>query len=937
MTSVKTFKVSSPAAAEAESADFVFQHYFSKPGIHPFDEINWEKRRAVITSQNGQVFFEQDKVEVPDFWSQMATNVVVSKYFRGKIGTPEREASVKQMVGRVADTITEWGKTGGYLSDTEAAIFNAELTHLLVYQKAAFNSPVWFNVGVRPNPQCSACFILSVDDNMESILDWIKKEGMIFKHGSGSGVNLSNLRSSKERLSLGGTASGPVSFMRGADASAGAIKSGGTTRRAAKMVVLNIDHPDIAEFIKSKEMEEKKAWALGSMGYDMSLNGEAWQSIQFQNANNSVRVTDEFMKAYENDEDWHTRSITEGRVVETYKARDLMKMIAEAAWLCGDPGMQFDTTVNAWHTCPNTGRINASNPCSEYMHLDNSACNLASLNLMKFVKADGEFDVEAFVAAVNVMITAQEIIVSFSSYPTLEITKNALDYRALGLGYANLGALLMSRGLPYDSDEGRAYAAAITAMMTGASYAISAKIAARTGPFAGYLKNREPMLGVILKHRAALKEINADYVSVDLMNAAVNSWDEALALGEQFGYRNSQTTLLAPTGTIAFLMDCDTTGVEPDIALVKYKTLVGGGIMKIVNNTVPAALKKLDYSEAEIQDALSHIDKQGTIEGAPYLHERHLPIFDCAFKPVNGERSIHYLGHLKMMGAVQPFLSGAISKTVNMPNSITSEEIAEAYYQAWRLGIKALAIYRDGSKRTQPLMTSDKESPKEMPATLEVETDIEVTAAASRQPIRRRLPDERRAVTHKFTVGGHEGYITAGLYDDGKPGEIFVTMSKEGSTISGLMDAFATSISIGLQHGMPLKDVVRKFTHMRFEPSGFTKNPEIPIAKSIIDYIFQWLGRKFLSVGEQVEIGLISAEAAAAARPDASAPSLPDTKAVPVAENIAGQIVIKEHISEKFAFRAQTDAPTCADCGSLMVRNASCYKCWNCGSTSGCS
>ncbi|OGL59679.1 ribonucleoside-diphosphate reductase, adenosylcobalamin-dependent [Candidatus Uhrbacteria bacterium RIFCSPLOWO2_12_FULL_46_10] len=938
MTSVKTIKVSSPAATETESAEFSFQHYFSKPGMYPFDEINWEKRRAVITGQNGQVFFEQDEIEVPDFWSQMATNVVVSKYFRGKIGTPERETSVKQMVGRVANTITEWGKMGGYLSDAEAAIFNAELTHLLIYQKAAFNSPVWFNVGVREKPQCSACFILSVDDNMESILDWIKKEGMIFKHGSGSGVNLSKLRSSKEKLSLGGTASGPVSFMRGADASAGAIKSGGTTRRAAKMVILNIDHPDIVEFIRSKELEEKKAWALGSMGYDMSLNGAAWQSIQFQNANNSVRVTDEFMKAYENDEAWHTRSITEDKPVDTFRARDLMKMIAEAAWVCGDPGMQFDTTINDWHTCPNSGRINGSNPCSEYMHLDNSACNLASLNLMKFVKADGEFDVEAFVAAVNVMTMAQDIIVGFSSYPTLEIAKNALDYRQLGLGYANLGALLMSKGLPYDSDEGRAYAAAITALMTGVSYSISAKIAARTGPFAGYMRNREPMLGVILKHRAALKEINNEYVPMDLMKETLDSWDQALALGEQFGYRNSQVTLLAPTGTIAFLMDCDTTGVEPDIALVKYKTLVGGGLMKIINNTVPVSLNKLGYGKEEVKAIIAYIDENETVEGANHLQDEHLPIFDCAFKPVNGNRSIHYMGHLKMMGAVQPFLSGAISKTVNMDNSATSEEIAEAYYQAWKLGIKALAIYRDGSKRTQPLVTSARQDPpKEIPETVEVETDIEVKAiAGAAKPIRHRLPDLRHAFTHKFTVAGHEGYITVGLYEDGKPGEIFVTMSKEGSTISGLMDAFATSISIGLQYGMPLKDVVRKFTHMRFEPSGFTKNPDIPIAKSIIDYIFQWLGRKFLNASEQLEIGLISAEEATAIFSN-SALSLPDTKAVSVAENMTGQIVIKEHITEKFAFKPQTDAPTCADCGSLMIRNASCYKCWNCGATSGCS
>ena len=642
------------------------------------------------------------------------------------------------------------------------------------------------------------------------------------------------------------------------------------------------------------------------------------------------------MRAYENDEQWQTKDIINGQPIESHNARDLMKMIAEAAWVCGDPGMQFDTTINDWHTCPNSGRINASNPCSEYMHLDNSACNLASLNLMKFVRPDGELDVKSFTAAVNIMILAQEIIVGFSSYPTLEVTKNALDYRELGLGYANLGALLMSRGLPYDSDEGRDYAAAITALMTGVGYSMSAKIAARIGPFAGYQRNREPMLGVILKHRAALKEINGVAVPKDLMSAAIESWDTALSLGERHGYRNSQATLLAPTGTIAFLMDCDTTGVEPDIALVKYKNLVGGGLMKIVNNIVPAALRKLGYGNEEIKEILAYVDEQGTIEGAPHMRDQHLAVFDCAFKPVNGERSIRYLGHLKMMGAVQPFLSGAISKTVNMPTGITPEEIAEAYYQAWKLRVKALAIYRDGSKRTQPLVTSVKESPREEPSTLEVERDIELTAAKV-QPTRRRLPDLRRAFTHKFTVAGHEGYITVGLYDDGKPGEIFVIMSKEGSTISGLMDAFATSISIGLQYGMPLKDVVRKFTRMRFEPSGFTKNPDIPIAKSIIDYIFQWLGRKFLSPAEQIEIGLMSAEEAAAITDGKSSPALPDTKSVPLSEDTSGQIIFKEHITEKFAFRTQTDAPTCADCGSLMVRNASCYKCWNCGSTSGCS
>lgn len=919
---------------DSTGSKYTLRHYFTEPNIDPFDEIVWEKRSASITGQEGKVFFEQKDVEVPSFWSQMATNVVVSKYFRGKVNTPERETSVKQMISRVVNTITDWGKEGGYLSEEEAPIFNSELTHLLVYQKAAFNSPVWFNVGVRLKPQCSACFILSIEDSMESILDWIKKEGIIFKHGSGSGINLSTLRSSKEKLSLGGTSSGPVSFMRGADASAGSIKSGGTTRRAAKMVILNVDHPDITEFIRCKELEEKKAWALGEMGYDMSLNGEAWQSIQFQNANNSVRVTDDFMKAVEADEEWQTKAVTTGDAVDTYRARELMAIIANAAWVCGDPGMQYDTTINDWHTCPATGRINASNPCSEYMHLDNSACNLSSINLMKFAKADGEFDVVGFIEAVKIMILAQEIIVGFSSYPTEEITKNALDYRALGLGYANLGALLMSRGYPYDSDEGRAYAGAITALMTGAAYTVSAQIAARVGAFAGFAKNREPMLGVILKHRSAVKDIDSSFVPAELIKAINFSWDEALALGEKFGYRNSQVTLLAPTGTIAFLMDCDTTGVEPDIALVKYKALVGGGIMKIVNNTVPAALRRLQYSEEEAKEIVEHINEIETIEGAPNLLSEHLPIFDCAFKPVNGERSIHYLGHLKMMGAVQPFLSGAISKTVNMQNDVTPEEIAEAYYQAWKLGLKAIAIYRDGSKRTQPLMTSTKKPiTKE---TMKIETDIEIVETIAREPMRRHLPDERQALTHKFTVAGHEGYITVGLYEDGKPGEIFVTMSKEGSTISGLMDAFSTSVSIGLQYGMPLKDVVRKFTHMRFEPSGFTKNPDIPIAKSLVDYIFRWLGMRFLTTEEQQEIGLISIDMASSMA-DKKIQALSDTKAAPVAEDELGRVVIKEHIKEKFAFQVQSDAPTCVDCGSLMVRNGACYKCWNCGSTSGCS
>ncbi|PJE75480.1 ribonucleoside-diphosphate reductase, adenosylcobalamin-dependent [Candidatus Uhrbacteria bacterium CG10_big_fil_rev_8_21_14_0_10_48_11] len=933
-------RVSKQSVHSSGDEGYHVAHYFTKAGVHPYDEITWEKRDASIAGSDGKLVFEQKDVEVPSFWSQLATNVVVSKYFRGQPGKPEREKSVKQLISRVADTITSWGTAGGYLRDDEAPIFNAELTHLLVNQKAAFNSPVWFNVGVREKPQCSACFILSIDDSMESILDWIKKEGMIFKHGSGSGVNLSPLRSSKEHLSLGGTASGPVSFMRGADASAGAIKSGGTTRRAAKMVVLNIDHPDIVEFIRAKEVEEKKAWALGEMGYDMGLNGEAWQSIQFQNANNSVRVTDEFMKAVVNDGDFSTKTVVGDEVVETFKARDLMTMIADAAWVCGDPGMQYDTTINTWHTCPNTGRINASNPCSEYMHIDNSACNLASINLLKFRRADGEFDVESFRQAVNLLILAQEILVGFSSYPTPEITRNAIDYRQLGLGYANLGALLMARGLPYDSDEGRAYAGAITAMMTGTAYEMSAKIASRVGPFAGFVKNRESMLGVILKHQAAVKNIDAAFaVPEDMMRVAEEAWSSALALGEQYGYRNSQATVLAPTGTIAFMMDCDTTGVEPDIALVKYKTLVGGGMMKIVNRTLPAGLTKLGYSKEQMDNIVAYVDEQETIEGASELKSEHLPVFDCAFRPMNGERSIHYLGHLRMMGAVQPFISGAISKTVNVPQNIASEEIGEMYIEAWKLGIKALAIYRDGSKRTQPLNTG-KQNTEKATTTVEVEADVEVSA--ERSGVRRaKLSDTRRAVTHKFTIAGHEGYVTVGLYDNGQPGEVFLTMNKEGSTISGLMDAFATMVSVSLQYGVPLKDLVRKFSHMRFEPAGFTQNEDIPIAKSIIDYIFRWLGMNFMSDEEQVDAGLLASNSAPSAATttatetvaEAKTASLPVSHAVPVTEDARGQVMIKEH----FTVRIQEDAPTCADCGSLMVRNGACYKCWNCGSTSGCS
>src|SRR5688500_9192497 len=766
-----------------------FPRYFTLPGVDPFDEVEWEIRSAVIGNEKGKVVFEQRDVEIPKFWSQQATNIVVSKYFRGQMGSPERERSVKQLIGRVVDTITGWAKAQHYYaSDDALQAFSHELKHLLVYQKAAFNSPVWFNCGFEKAPQCSACFINSVQDTMESILGLAKTEGMLFKFGSGTGSNLSAIRSSKEVLAGGGTASGPVSFMKGYDAFAGVIKSGGKTRRAAKMVILNADHPDIMDFINCKVEEEKKAWALIDAGYDGSFTGVAYGSVFFQNSNNSVRVTDDFMRAVLDDGEWKTKAIIDGRVMDTYKARDLMKGIAEGTWVCGDPGMQFDTTVNDWHTCTETARINASNPCSEYMFLDDSACNLSSINLMKFVKDDGELDVAAFKAACRTMITAQEIIVPNSSYPTKAIERNSHDYRPLGLGYANLGALLMSRGLPYDSDEGRAYAAAITAVMTGEAYAQSAKIARdHGGPFAGYEKNREPFLRVMQKHRDAVGEINVKHVPTDLYAGAKQAWDEAVELGEDFGYRNAQATVLAPTGTIGFMMDCDTTGVEPDIALVKYKKLVGGGLMKIVNQTVPMALEKLGYTKPEIEAIVHYIDENEMIEGAPFLKDEHLPVFDCAFKPANGERSIHYMGHVRMMGAIQPFISGAISKTVNMPEAATAQEIENVYLEGWKQGLKAIAIYRDNSKRSQPLSTSkkkDSDALTDSEVVAQLKKQLAAAQAEAAKPHRHRLPSERTAITHKFDISGHEGYITVGLYPDGQPGEIFLKMAKEGSTVS---------------------------------------------------------------------------------------------------------------------------------------------------------
>jgi ribonucleoside-diphosphate reductase alpha chain len=908
-----------------------FERRYTTPGVHPFDAVEWELRDAVITNERGETVFEQRAVEMPKTWSQTATNVVVSKYFRGQIGTPQRERSVRQLIGRVADTVAEWGREGGYFASAEDAdTFHSELTYILLHQYACFNSPVWFNVGIEPKPQCSACFINSVEDTMSSILGLAKTEGMLFKYGSGTGSNLSTLRSSKETLAGGGTASGPVSFMKGFDAFAGVIKSGGKTRRAAKMVILNVDHPDVVDFIKCKEVEERKAWALIDAGYNTGFNvtGGAYDSIAYQNANHSVRVTDEFMQAVEADGDWTTHAVRGGAPMETMKARDVMRLIAESTWVCGDPGMQYDTTINDWHTCANTARINASNPCSEYMFLDDTACNLASLNLMRFYDETAGFDVSSFRHTCEVIISAQEILVDFASYPTERIDENSHKFRPLGIGFANLGALLMARGLPYDGDSGRDYAGAITALMTGASFAQSARISAALGPFAEFEVNREPMLRVMRKHRDAARKIDSSHVSLDLLQAAKKAWDDVVDLGERHGLRNSQISVLAPTGTIAFMMDCDTTGVEPDIALVKYKKLVGGGMIKIVNNTVPKALKRLGYDKEQVREIVEWIDENDTIEGAPHLKVEHLPVFDCAFKPNKGTRSIHYMGHLKMLAACQPFISGAISKTINMPENSTPEEILQAYVEGWRMGLKAIAIYRDNCKRSQPLSTKkDKEKEK-------LQAVAPVVPLAERRAVRRKLPDERRAITHKFSINEHEGYLTVGLYEDGTPGEIFLVMAKEGSTISGLMDSLATSISIALQYGVPLQTLVDKFSHTRFEPSGFTKNPEIPIAKSITDYIFRWLASKFLSREGKAAAGVILRDEIPA-----------DLSAVPATLSLVGggrlepvpPAAVGLEATTKVTFLYQQDAPSCHECGAIMVRNGSCYKCNNCGSTSGCS
>jgi ribonucleoside-diphosphate reductase alpha chain len=990
-----------------------FCRFFTKPGVSPYNEVEWDRRLAQITDAQGNVIFEQKDVEVPKDWSMTATNIVASKYLHGKIGTPQRETGVRQLVARVAETIRDWGMAQGYFRTPEdGATFHDELVHILVRQYAAFNSPVWFNVGcdrIEPSsdgrswhwnpqtqqvefgvtgyskPQCSACFINSVKDSLDSILTLAKTEGMLFKWGSGTGTNLSPLRGSTETLSGGGTASGPLSFMKGFDAFAGVIKSGGKTRRAAKMVILNVDHPDIIEFIECKQKEEAKAHALVAMGYDGSHpDSDAYSSIFFQNANNSVRVNDDFMYAVVRDVDFSTKTVTDGSVVKTYKAKDLLHKISEATWHCGDPGMQYDTTVNRWHTSKNTARINASNPCSEYMFLDDSACNLASLNLLKFAP-NGTFDVEAYRHAVDVLITAQEILVDNAGYPTEQIMRNSHDYRPLGLGYANLGALLMAGGLPYDSDAGRDYASCVTAIMCGEAYLQSSRIAEHCDPLVpateavkknlsetnlgasvahgasaasavqpgrspadsampggacpGWYINREPFLDVIRMHRASVNGINKANVPASIYEASKQCWDEALAHGEKHGYRNSQLTVLAPTGTIGFMMDCDTTGIEPDLALIKYKKLVGGGMIKIVNNTVPTALFKLGYSHDQADAIVSYIDATGTIEGAPHIKDEHLAVFDCSFKPAKGTRSIAYMGHLRMMAAAQPFISGAISKTVNLPENASIEDIMEAYLQAWKLGLKAVAIYRDGCKKSQPLSAAGTKTANS------TKDDARIAAAphvdqedmnAPPRAVRHRLQEERASITHKFKIGDHEGYITVGLYPNGEPGELFITMAKEGSTVSGLMDSFALTTSIALQHGVPLRLLCEKFAHTRFEPSGWSGNPDIGYAKSIMDYIFRWLQLRFLTGQQQMLFdnlrlrpaggtaeGVGSQEASSSASPEAGSRK-PATGSVHAADALSSLVDLG-------------DAPTCSFCGSIMTRNGSCYRCMSCGSTSGCS
>ena len=927
-------------AIAPQRAGIGIRRHFTTEGIHPYDEVTWERRDSRLTDyRDGSVAFEQMGVEVPETWSVNATNILSQKYFRGTLGTDEREGSLKQVADRVADTITDWGIKDGYFVDSEEAeVFRDELKHLIVHQKAAFNSPVWFNIGVRDVPQqASACFILSVNDSISSVLNWYAEEGVIFKGGSGAGVNLSRIRSSAEPLAGGGTASGPVSFMRGADASAGTIKSGGKTRRAAKMVILDADHPDIEDFIWCKANEESKARVLRDNGFDMSLDGKDITSIQYQNANNSVRVTDEFMQAVLDDADWNLLARTDGSVVRTVKARELFRQFAQAAWDCADPGMQFDTTINDWHTSSNTDRINGSNPCSEYMHVDNSACNLASINLMKFLSDDEVFDVEGYKAAIEVIFTAQEILVGNADYPTDPIGENSIKFRQLGIGYANLGALLMACGLPYDSEEGRAWAAAITALLTGHSYATSARTAARMGPHAGYAENAEPMLRVLRKHQAAAAEIDEDLVPAELLGAAQEAWDEAVELAELHGTRNAQASVLAPTGTIGLLMDCDTTGIEPDLGLVKTKKLVGGGTMSIVNQTVPRALDKLGYTAAQITEIVAYINENMSILGAPHIKEEHLAVFACSM----GDNTIHYLGHVKMMGAVQPFISGAISKTVNMPEDVSVEDIEQLHIDAWKLGVKAVAIYRDNCKVAQPLSTTKKDGEDEdVPQGLrarvaELEAQLASATAAGGVvvgAVRERLPRRRRSNTFSFRVADCEGYVTAGEYEDGRPGEVFIKVSKQGSTLAGIMDAFSISISLGLQHGVPLATYVRKYANMRFEPAGITDDAELRIASSLVDYIFRRLALDYLSLSEREELGVLSS----AERTQPTLPGVEEATTETVGMVMTEPIALSTSATT-IARAEQRDAPYCYSCGDMMQRAGSCYVCSSCGTTSGCS
>lgn len=939
------------------------RRYFTSPETAPYETVTWERRDARITNwATGAVAFEQLGVEVPSGWSANATNILAQKYFRGTLGSSEREWSLKQVVDRVAGTVRAWGEKDGYFMDrAEAEAFEAELKWLVVHQRAAFNSPVWFNIGVKGVPQqASACFILAVEDSMDSILNWYVEEGKIFKGGSGAGVNLSKIRSSKEGLRGGGTASGPVSFMRGADASAGTIKSGGKTRRAAKMVVLNVDHPDIEDFIWCKAIEERKARALRDAGFDMDLDGKDSYSVQYQNANNSVRVTDEFMQAVLEDKDWYLRAVTTGEVLKTLKARELFRQIAKAAWECADPGMQFDTTINKWHTAPNAGRINASNPCSEYLHLDNSACNLASLNLLSFLGDDGNFDVEGFKAAVEVLFTAQEILVGNADYPTKAIAENARRFRELGLGYANLGALLMAQGLPYDSDAGRAWAGAITALMTGHAYTVSARMAARMGPFAGFHENRGPMLEVLRMHRAEVAKIDEELVPTELLSAAQEAWDSAVETAERYGVRNSQATVLAPTGTIGLLMDCDTTGVEPDLGLVKTKKLVGGGTMSIVNQTVPRALRRLGYSEQQVDDIVGYIDEHKSIVGAPHLRPDHLAVFACSM----GDNAIHYRGHVRMMAAVQPFISGGISKTVNMPEDVTVEDVEQLHIEAWQLGIKAIAIYRDNCKVAQPLATTKKAAsvssgPEAQDAELaqkvaELEKSLQLHTVVVKRPVREHMPKKRKSQTFSFRVADCEGYVTVGEFPDGRPGEVFISVSKQGSTLAGIMDAFAISVSMGLQHGVPLATFVKHFTNMRFEPAGLTDDPELRFASSLVDYIFRRLAVEYMSPAERMDLGILTVS-------ERLQPTLPGVEEAATVDQPLpaepGEMEVGEGFSGSFGGRLagpgrgavsgssepagarafSSDAPYCYQCGVQMQRAGSCFACPSCGTTSGCS